>query len=169
MITSLYLLLCSLVAISAHPLEGRADSVTAAVNFNNNTGTPKHLASGILYGVPDQQNQIPSSFYTGMGFNYLRAGGAQVGAPGRGWIWGMNEYKVSSWYMLLSEDETDDRTGSHLFYQITKRLDNIMPHSSFSLTIYGVPILLKIVQHLTLVIMAIGHITINTSLNYLPI
>jgi hypothetical protein len=93
MITPIYLLLCSL-AVSAQPLEGRADSVTANVNFSNNTGTPKHLASGILYGVPDQQNQIPSSFYTGMGFNYLRAGGAQVGAPGRGWIWGMNEYKV---------------------------------------------------------------------------
>ena len=93
MITPIYLLLCSL-AVSAHPLEGRADTVTANVNFSNNTGTPKHLASGILYGVPDQQNQIPSSFYTGMGFNYLRAGGAQVGAPGRGWIWGMNEYKV---------------------------------------------------------------------------
>lgn len=94
MITPLYVLLASLVAVTAHPLEGRADSVTASVNFGNNTGTPKHLASGILYGVPDQQNQIPSSFYTGMGFNYLRAGGAQVGAPGRGWIWGMNEYKV---------------------------------------------------------------------------
>jgi hypothetical protein len=97
--TTFYLLLCSLVAVTAHPLEdrhvleGRADN-TATVNFGNNTGTPKHLASGILYGVPDQANQIPSSFYTGMGFNYLRAGGAQVGAPGRGWIWGMNEYKV---------------------------------------------------------------------------
>lgn len=82
-----------LVAIQAHPLRER-DGTTATVNFGNNTGTPKHLASGILYGVPDTANQIPSSFYTGMGFNYLRAGGAQVGAPGRGWIWGMTEYKV---------------------------------------------------------------------------
>ena len=106
MITPIYLLLCSL-AVSAHPLEGRADTVTANVNFSNITGTPKHLASGILYGVPDQQNQIPSSFYTGMGFNYLRAGGAQVGAPGRGWIWGMNEYKVclsSQDYKRLMEE-----------------------------------------------------------------
>jgi hypothetical protein len=165
MITSLYLLLFSLVAISAHPLEGRADSVTASVNFSNNTGTPKHLASGILYGVPDQSNQIPSSFYTGMGFNYLRAGGAQVGAPGRGWIWGMNEYKVRP----IDWKGVDGRTASHLFYRIIKPLDNTMPHSSSFLMIYGVPILLKIVQLLIRVIMEIGHITINTSLPYLPI
>ena len=77
----------------ASPLAPR-DSVTAVVNLNNNTGTPSHLASGFIYGVPDTANQIPSTFYTGMGFNYLRAGGAQVPAPGRGWIWGLTEYKV---------------------------------------------------------------------------
>jgi hypothetical protein len=70
------------------------DSITANVNFNNNTGSPQHLASGILYGVPDQQGQVPDHWYTDMGFNYLRAGGAQVGAPGRGWVWGLQEYKV---------------------------------------------------------------------------
>ena len=37
----------------------KRDSVTAAVNFSNNTGTPQHLASGLLYGVPDTLNQIP--------------------------------------------------------------------------------------------------------------
>lgn len=167
MIAPLYLLLCSL-AVTAQPLEGRADTVTASVNFNNNTGTPKHLASGILYGVPDQANQIPSSFYTGMGFNYLRAGGAQVGAPGRGWIWGMNEYKVCHVYWQRGRG-ADDRTASHLFYPITRRLDSIMPPSSSYLTIYGVPIRLKTVQHLIQVIMEIGHITINTSPPCLPI
>lgn len=94
MLSNLFTVLGGLALCMAHPLQER-DGTTATVNFGNNTGTPKHLASGILYGVPDTQNQIPSSFYTGMGFNYLRAGGAQVGAPGRGWIWGPTEYKVS--------------------------------------------------------------------------
>jgi hypothetical protein len=62
--------------------------------LGNNTGTPQHLASGFIYGIPDQPNQIPDHFYTGIGFNYARAGGAQVAAPGRGWIWGLSEYKV---------------------------------------------------------------------------
>ncbi|KAJ5812530.1 hypothetical protein N7474_008831 [Penicillium riverlandense] len=92
----------------------KRDTVTAQVNFGNNTGTPQHLASGLLYGVPDTLNQIPvrpfhsfamccvansvldlqSQFYETIGYNYERAGGAQVAAPGRGWIWGLTEYKV---------------------------------------------------------------------------
>ena len=28
-----------------------------------------------------------------MGFRYGRAGGAQLGAPARGWIWGLSEYQ----------------------------------------------------------------------------
>lgn len=68
---------------------------TSTVNLNNNTGSIAHLASGILYGIPDTANQVPTSFYTDMGFNYARAGGAQVPAPGRGWIWGLTEYKVN--------------------------------------------------------------------------
>jgi hypothetical protein len=72
----------------------RADDVTANVYLKNSTGRPVQLASGILYGIPDATDQIPSSFYEDMGFNYARAGGAQVPAPGRGWIWGLEEYKV---------------------------------------------------------------------------
>ncbi|KAJ5080809.1 hypothetical protein N7456_013519 [Penicillium angulare] len=78
---------------SAGPVLRPRDTVTAQVNFNNNTGTPEHLASGLLYGVPDTLNQIPSHFYENIGYNYERAGGAQVAAPGRGWIWGLTEYK----------------------------------------------------------------------------
>lgn len=47
---------------SAGPVKTR-DTVTAQVNFNNNTGTPQHLASGLLYGVPDTLNQIPVRYY----------------------------------------------------------------------------------------------------------
>lgn len=82
-------------SVAANPLASRQVSGTSVVNLSNNTGKPGHLASGILYGIPDMQNQIPDYFYTDIGFNYARAGGAQVGAPGRGWIWGLSEYKVS--------------------------------------------------------------------------
>ncbi len=89
-------LLSSLCAalVAASPLEPR-DTITSTVNLGNNTGSPEHLASGFIYGLPDTQNQIPDHFYTDIGFNYARAGGAQVPAPGRGWIWGLAEYKVS--------------------------------------------------------------------------
>lgn len=46
---------------SAGPLQTR-DTVTAQVNFNQNTGWPQHLASGLLYGVPDTVNQIPVGY-----------------------------------------------------------------------------------------------------------
>lgn len=46
---------------SAGPIKTR-DTVTARVNFNNNTGAPQHLASGLLYGVPDTLNQIPVGY-----------------------------------------------------------------------------------------------------------
>ncbi|KAK4569491.1 hypothetical protein LTR86_003254 [Recurvomyces mirabilis] len=61
------------------------------INFANNTGTPKHLASGILYGLPDNQTQIPSTLLSGFGFNYGRAAGAQVG---HGWSWSQPEFEI---------------------------------------------------------------------------
>jgi hypothetical protein len=69
--------------------------------LGNNTGSPQHLASGFIYGITDTPNQIPDHFYTNIGFNYARAGGAQVPAPGRGWIWGLSEYKVRR-YMSIT-------------------------------------------------------------------
>ncbi|KAF8864063.1 glycoside hydrolase [Acephala macrosclerotiorum] len=91
MFSLLFLALATVVAGS--PLVQR-DTVTSVVDLSNNTGTPAHLASGFIYGIPDTANQIPDHFYTDIGFNYGRAGGAQVPAPGRGWIWGLSEYKV---------------------------------------------------------------------------
>jgi hypothetical protein len=92
-------LLPLLLAASAlgNPLEKRVFG-TSVVNLGNNTGIPGHLASGILYGIPDTPDQIPDHFYENMGFNYARAGGAQVAAPGRGWIWGLTEYKVCCFF-----------------------------------------------------------------------
>jgi hypothetical protein len=85
-------LLCAAL-VDATPLEQR-DTITSVVTLGKNTGTPEQLASGFIYGIPDTENQIPDHFYTNMGFNYARAGGAQVPAPCRGWIWGLSEYNV---------------------------------------------------------------------------
>jgi hypothetical protein len=80
----MYALLCLLAAASvvANPLAKRV-SGTSIVNLSNNTGYAGQLASGFIYGIPDSPNQILDHFYTEMGFNYARAGGAQVPAPGK--------------------------------------------------------------------------------------
>lgn len=83
-------LLALTAATSATVLQPR-DGAGPTINFGNNTGVPKHLASGILYGLPDNQAQIPSNLLSGFGFNYGRAGGAQVGA---GWCYGQAGYEV---------------------------------------------------------------------------
>lgn len=83
-------------AVAAVPqLQPRAQTSanTATVNLANQTGPPEHLAAGFIYGMPDKLHQIPSHFYTQMGFRYGRAGGAQLGAPARGWIWGYSDYE----------------------------------------------------------------------------
>lgn len=51
-------LLLAGTAISSPAPQKRATD-TAQVNFRNNTGRPQHLASGLLYGLPDTPNQIP--------------------------------------------------------------------------------------------------------------
>lgn len=63
------------------------------VDLSIQRGKPQNLASGFIYGIPDTLNQIPGHYYTDMGFRYGRAGGAQEGAPNRGWIWGMTDYQ----------------------------------------------------------------------------
>ncbi|RDW73337.1 hypothetical protein BP6252_07244 [Coleophoma cylindrospora] len=81
-------------SVLAFPSEKRQSSTnTAVVTLGSNTGSPHHWASGFIYGIPDTLNQIPDHWYTNMGFNYGRAGGAQLGAPARGWIYGRTEYR----------------------------------------------------------------------------
>ncbi|KAG7091175.1 hypothetical protein E1B28_010227 [Marasmius oreades] len=65
----------------------QSSSMITFVDLATNTGNSVHRASGLLYGVPDPGSQIPSSFYTGMGFNHLSAGGAQF-PDASGWIGG---------------------------------------------------------------------------------
>lgn len=68
----------------------KRDDITAVADLSVNNGAPQHYASGIIYGTPDVLNQIPDEYYTEMDMNYGRAGGAQLDAPDRGWIW--NEF-----------------------------------------------------------------------------
>lgn len=94
MLQTLFLaIICATSVLGVPNALSKRQSGTSVVNLSNDTGTPQHLASGVLYGIPDTPNQIPDEFYTNMGFNYARAGGAQIPAPGRGWIWGLTEYK----------------------------------------------------------------------------
>jgi len=59
----------------------KRDTITATVNLGTTHGASKHLASGFIYGIPDTLNQIPDHWYTDIGFNYGRAGGAQLPSP----------------------------------------------------------------------------------------
>ncbi|KAF3021055.1 hypothetical protein E8E14_012450 [Neopestalotiopsis sp. 37M] len=69
------------------------DDVTASVDLSTTNGEPQHLASGFIYGIPDNfPNQIPDQWYSDIDFNYGRVGGAQLSAPARGWIWGIDEF-----------------------------------------------------------------------------
>jgi len=113
-------------SVLGNPLSERA-SGTSVVNLGNNTGTPGHLASGILYGIPDTPNQIPDHFYKDIGFNYARAGGAQVGAPGRGWIWGLTEYKVFLSSGLSKHSLTAFRIDLLRLCQIIEQHENTAP------------------------------------------
>lgn len=68
---------------------------TSWVYLGENTGYTGHMASGILYGMPDNEAQIPDHFYSDMGFWNTRSGGAQLPAPCRGWTYGYFEFLVS--------------------------------------------------------------------------
>lgn len=57
----------------------QSSSTTAVVDLSTNRGATKHLASGFIYGIPDNETQIPDHWYTNMGFEYNRGGGAQMG------------------------------------------------------------------------------------------
>ncbi|KAH7171002.1 glycoside hydrolase superfamily, partial [Dactylonectria macrodidyma] len=81
---------------------------TAVVHLDKSSGSPQQLASGILYGIPDQQGQIPDKYYTGMGFKYSRAGGAQL--PGQGWIGSLDGYKTR-FQSALSNYQTTRKYG----------------------------------------------------------
>ncbi|CRK13242.1 hypothetical protein HYQ45_013388 [Verticillium longisporum] len=86
---------------------------TATVNLAEPSGTPAHLASGFIYGLPDNTDgtantDIPDRFIDGMGFNYCRAGGAQLPDGSLGWAAGQYEPR---WLSTLSNYRTTRRHG----------------------------------------------------------
>ncbi|MBE1879034.1 RICIN domain-containing protein [Myceligenerans pegani] len=63
---------------------------TVSVDFAVSGGSPQHLASGTIYGMTEDGTLPQDHFYTDIGWNYMRAGGAQLDNPG-GWIGGTYE------------------------------------------------------------------------------
>ncbi|KAK0494782.1 glycoside hydrolase family 39 protein [Armillaria luteobubalina] len=96
-----------------HVWKRQSSSQITTVDLSTNLGTPLHLASGFIYGIPDTPNQIPDHFYTEMGFNYARAGGAQVLSPGRGWIFGEYPGRFAS---VLSNYQTTRKYGAEFIF-----------------------------------------------------
>lgn len=127
---SIMLLYSALVAlasgVSAGEIVARATDV-ATVDLSSNDGSPQHLAAGFIYGIPDNYpNQIPSSWYEGIDFQYGRAGGAQLGSPDRGWIWGLNEY-----HGRLASTKTNYQVCDHPSIWIPSKADSIQTCREF--------------------------------------
>lgn len=79
---ALALIVVGVTAVPAkNPFARRNEDTTATVNLAVTRGPPKHPGSGFIYGIPDTPNQIPDHWCTDIGFNYGRAGGAQLDAP----------------------------------------------------------------------------------------
>lgn len=66
----------------------------ASVDLSKSTGDAKFLASGWIYGFPDNgtsvDTRIPANYITDIKFRATRAGGAQT--PTRGWVEGQKSY-----------------------------------------------------------------------------
>ncbi|KAJ0361232.1 hypothetical protein COL26b_013796 [Colletotrichum chrysophilum] len=90
-------------AVGSHDgtrLERRAEG-TAVVNLAQTSGTPQHLASGFIYGLPDNADgsastAIPQELAVGTGYIYNRAGGAQLPSPSLGYASGQLTGRLQS-------------------------------------------------------------------------
>ncbi|GIZ49338.1 hypothetical protein CKM354_001237000 [Cercospora kikuchii] len=91
--TALSVLLSDVEAGVVPAIQARAALNIATVSLTNNTGTPNHLASGIIFGVPDDDTQIPANMYTDWKYNFGRGGGCALPSPRSGWVNGTTEYE----------------------------------------------------------------------------
>lgn len=86
-------LLSSLTLLEAASIR-RAPKGVATVDLSKTTGPANVLASGWIYGFPDNGTEvdtsIPAKFITDVKFKASRAGGAQT--PSRGWVDGYQGY-----------------------------------------------------------------------------
>ncbi|MEO3814872.1 ricin-type beta-trefoil lectin domain protein [Sphaerisporangium sp. B11E5] len=80
---------CALVAASvmtaASPAQAADQSIS--VDFSTGGGSPTYRASGWIYGMTENAAGPPDRFFTDVKYRYMRAGGAQLDAPG-GWVSG---------------------------------------------------------------------------------
>ncbi|QLQ34935.1 RICIN domain-containing protein [Micromonospora robiginosa] len=74
---------CSLAAV-ASPARAADESLT--VNLSASLGTPTWRGSGWIYGMTENGQNPPDSFFRDVRFKAMRAGGAQL--PGQGWVGG---------------------------------------------------------------------------------
>ncbi|KAG8671931.1 hypothetical protein FPOAC1_005189 [Fusarium poae] len=86
----------------------------ATVDLAVTTGPPRHLASGILYGIPDKPDQIPERFYKEIGFNYGRGGGSQLPNT-KGYAVNNEDYKAR-FSSALSNYNTTRKYGGEFIY-----------------------------------------------------
>lgn len=82
--------ICINAAPNLLPRQDSSNTATVDLSVQARRGAPQNLASGVLYGIPDDPTQIPDDFYSEMGFNYARIGGAQLDQGG--WIDGIDAY-----------------------------------------------------------------------------
>lgn len=72
----------------------QASNGVATVNILGNAGPANQIASGWIYGFPDNgteaSSSIPERFVRDIKFRATRAGGAQI--PARGWVAGLKDY-----------------------------------------------------------------------------
>jgi hypothetical protein len=73
----------------------QAADESIAVNFSIAGGTPTYRASGWIYGMTEDGTAPADHFYRDVRFRYMRAGGAQLGAPG-GWVAGTYQRRWNS-------------------------------------------------------------------------
>lgn len=89
---------------------------TAAVDIGQTHGSATFLASGFIYGWPDNgtsaSTQIPDHLVTGFNFNASRAGRAQL--PVRGWATGGLSGYTERFQSALSNYRTTRKYGESL-------------------------------------------------------
>ncbi|KIX00576.1 uncharacterized protein Z518_09641 [Rhinocladiella mackenziei CBS 650.93] len=107
---------------------------TATVSLAMPSGTPEHLGSGVLYGVPinDGQvsTQIPDHFFTEMGYNFGRAGGSAWPEPNRGWSVSPSEYTFR-FQSALSNYRTARKFGASFFLLSSDLWANVVDSTPF--------------------------------------
>ncbi|CZT11833.1 uncharacterized protein RCO7_07477 [Rhynchosporium graminicola] len=103
------------ICVCATPATEKRQLGTATVSLGQTSGAPSQLASGFIYGIPDNgssvSTQIPDHFFTDIKFNYCRAGGAQLPEPSRGWIFGPEEFD-NRFVSALSNYRTSRKFGA---------------------------------------------------------